>query len=109
MIGSLSDLNMTLRDNLPIDEVTKEAFHILGERGIVRAADEHSHKECTQKFRRSEAVSSSESEDVDVEDIKSPVKMVVVDGIVMGHAICAYPNCTSDLLNVCGGVYCALH
>jgi len=35
--------------------------------------------------------------------------MVVIDGIVMGHAICAYEGCTSGLLNACGGVYCALH
>lgn len=109
MVGSMSDLNLTLRDNLPINEVTKEALHILGEKGIIRAADGHSCKECTQKYRRNEASSSSESEDEDVDDIRSPVKMVVVDGIVIGHSICAYSNCTSDLLNAHGGVYCALH
>jgi hypothetical protein len=109
MIGSLSDLNLTLRDNLPIDEVTKEAFHVLGEGGIIRAADGHSCKECTQKYRRLEALSSSESEDEDVDNIRAPVKMVVVDGIVIGHSICAYTDCTSELLNARGGVYCALH
>jgi hypothetical protein len=109
MLGSMSDLNLTLRDNLPVEEVTKEAFHVLGERGIIRAADGHSCKECTQKYRTSETLSSSESEYDDVDNIRAPVKMVVVDGIVIGHAICAYPDCTSALLNAHGGVYCALH
>ena len=108
MIASLSDLNITLRDNLRIEEVTKEAFHILGESGIIRAADGHACKECAQKYRRSDAESSSEPEE-DVEEIIAPVKMVVVDGIVIGHSICAYTDCTSELSNARGGVYCALH
>ena len=109
MIGSLSNLNLTLRDNLPIEEVTKEAFHVLGEGGMIRAADGHSCTECTQKHRGSEALLDSGSEDEDAENIRSPVKMVVVDGIVTGHSICAYPDCASELLNSRGGVYCALH
>ncbi len=107
MIGSLSDTNLTLGDNLPIDEVTKEAFHILGEKGIIRAADGHACKECTQRYRHSEDDPIIESEDD--EDVGAYVNMVVVDGIVMGHSICAYPDCTSELSNTRGGVYCALH
>jgi len=41
--------------------------------------------------------------------IKTPVKMVVIDGIVMGHTHCAYENCTQDLANVRQGVFCATH
>ncbi|KAM6491941.1 hypothetical protein JOM56_012579 [Amanita muscaria] len=39
----------------------------------------------------------------------APVKMMVIDGIVMGHTHCAFDKCTSDLDNARGGVYCAFH
>jgi CxC5 like cysteine cluster associated with KDZ transposases/CxC6 like cysteine cluster associated with KDZ transposases len=109
MVGALSDTNLNLTDNLPIDEVTKEAFHVLGERGLVLAADGHTCKECTQRFRQSEDDPRIESEDEDEDDMRAYVHMVVVDGIVIGHSICAYPDCTSELSNARGGVYCALH
>jgi uncharacterized Zn finger protein (UPF0148 family) len=108
-IASLSNIDLTLKDNLSIDEVTKEAFHILGENGLVRAADGHACLECTQKYRGSDTQSSSDSSEDDIDSILAPVKMVVVDGIVMGHSMCAYPECGSELLNARGGVYCALH
>jgi hypothetical protein len=60
-----------------------------------------------------------------MDDDQGFVKMVVVDGIVMGHTVrlhlkcrnmtdindqyCAFANCTSDLVNARGGVYCAFH
>ncbi|KAF8325922.1 hypothetical protein F5887DRAFT_900465 [Amanita rubescens] len=109
MVGALSDTNLELRDNLPIDEVTKEAFHILGEGGSILAADGHTCKECTKRYRHSEDDQSNESEDEDEDDVRASVQMVVVDGIVMGHSICSYPDCTSELSNARGGVYCALH
>jgi hypothetical protein len=108
-IASLSNIDITLRDNLSIDEVAKEAFHILGENGIIRAADGHACQECTQKYRGSDTQSNSDSSEDDVDSIQTPVKMVVVDGIVMGHSICAYPECESELINARGGIYCALH
>ena len=37
------------------------------------------------------------------------VTMVVLDGIVFGPTHCAYDNCTADLENVRGEVFCALH
>jgi hypothetical protein len=39
----------------------------------------------------------------------SPVKMVVIDGVVMGPTHCAYDDCTQDLQNACGGVFCGFH
>ncbi|KAM6492665.1 hypothetical protein JOM56_012389 [Amanita muscaria] len=100
-VASASDFNLTLRENLAIEEVTKEAFQILGETGLVRAAEGHACNECSQPYRR--------SADDQTGDPNVPVKMVVVDGIVMGHLHCAYPECTLELLNARGGVYCALH
>jgi hypothetical protein len=40
---------------------------------------------------------------------KSPVKMVVMDGIVMGPIHCAAINCTADVLNARGEAFCATH
>jgi len=54
-------------------------------------------------------VNAAAAEGPRVEESMSPVKMVVVDGIVVGHTICAFHDCTSELVNACGGVYCAFH
>lgn len=40
---------------------------------------------------------------------KALVKMVVLDGIVMGPQHCAFENCTENLLNARGGVFCRNH
>ncbi|KAF8961232.1 hypothetical protein BDZ97DRAFT_1626317, partial [Flammula alnicola] len=39
----------------------------------------------------------------------APVKMVVLDGIVMGPTHCAFENCSSDLNNARGGAFCNFH
>ena len=39
----------------------------------------------------------------------SPVKMIVMDGIVMGPVHCAADNCSADVLNARGGAFCAAH
>jgi CxC5 like cysteine cluster associated with KDZ transposases len=51
-IAAVSDINLELQDGLAIDDVTRQAFSILGENGIIRAADQHACQECTQPFRR---------------------------------------------------------
>ncbi|KAF8868808.1 hypothetical protein CPB84DRAFT_1818953 [Gymnopilus junonius] len=43
------------------------------------------------------------------DDTKKFVKMVVLDGIVMGPTHCAYPNCTNDLSDARGGSLCDQH
>ena len=50
---------------------------------------------------------STDENDMDIDH--APVKMVVLDGIVMGPQHCAYGNCTSDLANARGGSFCAFH
>ena len=37
------------------------------------------------------------------------VKMVVMNGIVMGPQHCAFGDCTADLANTRGGVFCSIH
>ena len=41
--------------------------------------------------------------------VNSPVKMIVMDGIVMGPLHCAAINCTAELLNAHGEAFCATH
>jgi hypothetical protein len=133
-IAVSADMEISLRDNLAIDEITKEAFSILGENGVIRAADQHACSECTHEYigttsdntltagsdavvgvdedleqtPHSDLTSASTSEDVmDVD--KAPVKMVVVDGICFGPQHCAYENCSDDLINYRGAVFCAIH
>jgi hypothetical protein len=52
MIAAQSDLNLELWDGLAIEEVTKAAFEVLGENGIIRAADKHACSECTHVYKR---------------------------------------------------------
>ena len=39
----------------------------------------------------------------------TPVKLVVMDGVVMGPTHCAYSDCTYDLAQLKGGVLCVHH
>jgi hypothetical protein len=39
----------------------------------------------------------------------TPVKLVVMDGIVMGPTHCAYSDCTQDLTKLKGSVLCVHH
>ena len=49
-IAASADMKISLRDNLAINEITKEAFSILGENGVIRAADQHACSECTHEY-----------------------------------------------------------
>ena len=91
-IATASNLDLDLRNDLAIDEIPKEAFAILGEHGIIRAANCHECSECAQPYKQA----AEESND---DDDSSLVKMVVVDGIVVGPKHCAYENCTTELDN----------
>jgi hypothetical protein len=51
-IADASEINLELQDGLAIDDVTKQAFSVLGENGIIRAADQHTCQECTQPYKR---------------------------------------------------------
>ena len=128
-ISSTSGINLELKDGLPINEVTTEAFSLLGEAGMIRAADQHTCSECTQGYKAKSdliinedpaaivgvdenqrvpqlaeehiplqtlqtpagdtasdtSMRSPSADDIDVDH--SPVKMVVVDGIVMGTTV----------------------
>jgi hypothetical protein len=50
-IAALSEVDLVLQDGLAIDEVTKEAFAILGANGIIRVAGGHTCSECTHEYK----------------------------------------------------------
>ena len=138
-IAASAQINLELND----DEVIREAFNILGENGLIRAADQHSCIQCTQKYKATSDINNNtdpasvagvdenqavppivqtnsefssskfvqrENLETDiVENEPAPVKMVVLDGIVIGPQHCAFDNCTADLANTRGGVFCLVH
>jgi hypothetical protein len=69
-VASVSDYNLELADRLPIDEVTKQAFQVLGEDGIIRSAEGHSCSECTHKHK---------SEADRIPEVHDPAALVGVD------------------------------
>ena len=103
-IANDQDVHLELNENLPIYEVTKEAFNALGQNGVIYAANGHACPECAQPYR------SPENENLDDMEIDhADVTMRVVDGIVMGPTHCAFNKCESDLVNARGGSFCAIH
>ncbi|KAF8219232.1 hypothetical protein L208DRAFT_1342019, partial [Tricholoma matsutake] len=50
-IAAASNIDVELQDGLAIDDVTREAFELLGENGIICLADQHACEECTQSYK----------------------------------------------------------
>lgn len=105
MQATESKVNFTMEDSLPIDAVTKQAFQSLGNGGVIGGSMQHNCNECTQKYREQstsadgidpsaivgmEDVSVTSQAQANIIDNCAPVKMVVVDGIVMGHTVCLF-------------------
>jgi len=64
--------------NLPINDVIGAAFEALGEKGVIHLAKNHSCSECSKPYKRA---------DGQIVPNAAPVKMVVLDGIVMGPTV----------------------
>jgi hypothetical protein len=64
--------------NLPINDVIGEAFEALGENGLIHLARGHECSECSKPYKRT---------DGQIVPNAAPVKMVVLDGIVMGPTV----------------------
>jgi CxC5 like cysteine cluster associated with KDZ transposases len=97
-IAAASNHNLILSDNLKIDEVTKEAFDILGNNGLITAASNHSCSECTHEYKQTADTLPGEnvaqqaniqipSTNDDMEVDKAMMTMVVLDGIVIGPTV----------------------
>jgi len=132
-IASSSGVDLELEDGIALDQVTKQAFSILGDRGIIRAADNHHCSECTQTYKpQADSFSLFDSAatvgvdenalvpglDVNMEhieetpnslpvqpplatqsDTNADVRMVVVDGIVVGPSVCSFNHGTEISIN----------
>lgn len=149
-VAQSSGHTLELKDGLPIDDVTKHAFLSLGEKGVLRSAENHFCSDCTHDYKntadiitgddpaglvgidenqnvpvltgddaylavqdaaqaRLEAENAMDIDRTPSPSEASPVKMVVVDGVVMGPTHCAYYDCTQDLAKLKGGVLCIHH
>ena len=110
-ISAASYFHLELKDGLSIEDVTSEAFLHLGDNGFIQVAQEHACSECTQVYKRTaDTISDSIAEHQSTSEPEgAPVKMIVIDGIVMGPTHCAFDNCTADLDNYQGGAFCANH
>ena len=102
-IATTSNYELVLQDALAIDEVTKEAFAVLGNNGRITAADNHSRSECTHEYKATaDTIGTTQvaenapqemdetGSDSDMNVDKAMVTMCVVDGIVMGPTVCQY-------------------
>src|SRR6266567_9393382 len=69
--------------NLPINDVIGEAFEALGENGIICLAKEHECSECSKPYKQP---------DGQIVPNAAPVKMVVLDGIVMGPTVSSFSS-----------------
>ncbi|KAF8876467.1 hypothetical protein BD779DRAFT_1412368, partial [Infundibulicybe gibba] len=67
-IGSVSKINLELGDQLSIDEVTLEAFSILGQKGQIRPAHGHECAECTQPYKAQSEFIAQQDPAATVED-----------------------------------------
>jgi len=126
-----SDYDLVLLDKLGIDEVTKEAFSVLGNNSQIIAANHYSCTECSQEYKKTadtlndngpalasgsggnipqqaDILSASTSND-NMEVDKVMMTMAVLDSLVIGLTYCAYEDCTIALANAQGGVFCAFH
>ena len=94
-VAAASNYSLILPDNLGIEEVTKEAFFVLGHNGLISAASDHSCSECTHEYKQTAdtllshgPVENFSTNDENMEVDKPMVTMAVLDGIVMGPTVC---------------------
>ena len=107
-VASVSETNLILSPHATIYEVAREAFTYLGDGGIIRVADGHSCGECAQPYKKTADAIHHNNPTAVLEDNELPlpasvqqppassnsnanqslVKMVVLDGIVMGPTVC---------------------
>ena len=100
-ISAASSFHLELNVGLSIEDVTSEAFLHLGDNRFIQAAQERACSECTQVYKRTaDTISDSIAEHQSTSEPEgAPVKIIVIDGIVMGPTHCAFDNCTADLDN----------
>jgi hypothetical protein len=90
-VAADSSHSLELLDNLPISDVAEKAFDILGQNGTIHAAIPHSCSECAHPYKATvdinPPISPVDCMDIDEGPPSADVKMVVLDGIVMGPTV----------------------
>ena len=93
-VADASSYSLELLDNLPISDVAEKAFDILGQNGTIHAAIPHSCSECTHPYKASVDINPTvppvNEMDIDEDPPSADIKMVVLDGIVMGPTVSLY-------------------
>ena len=93
-VAAASSYSLELLDNLPISDVAEKAFDILGQSGTIYAAISHSCSECSHPYKESVDINPPSSPidgmDIDESPPSAEIKMVVLDGIVMGPTVSLY-------------------
>src|SRR5882724_12928127 len=51
MVAKSSGVTLEMENDIPIAQVTKQAFNQLGNNGIIKCAQNHSCSECTHKYK----------------------------------------------------------
>jgi len=83
-VASTSNTTFETEPNLAIDDLTQHAFAVLGKNGEIPGAREHSCSDCTKPFK--ETIQDTEPIPGAID-----VKMLTLDGCVMGPQICLLP------------------
>ena len=90
-VSAASSYSLELLDNLPVSDVAEKAFDILGQNGIFHAAIPHSCSECTHPYKATVDINPpiplEEGMNIDEAIPSADIKMVVLDGIVMGPTV----------------------
>jgi CxC5 like cysteine cluster associated with KDZ transposases len=79
-VASTDDVDFETPANLSIDDLTEKAFYELGNGGHMKVSKDHSCSECSKPFKESVT-------DTTIHPDAAPVKMAVLDGIVMGPTV----------------------
>ena len=90
-VAAASSYSLELLDNLPISDVAEKAFDILGQNGTIHAAIPHSCSECTHPYKATADINPPippvDGMVIDEDPPSEDIKMVVLDGIVMGPTV----------------------
>ncbi|TFK58131.1 hypothetical protein BDN72DRAFT_727969, partial [Pluteus cervinus] len=105
-VAAASQKTLILDDKIRIKDITQGAYELLGTNGIIAASTDHECSECSQPYKATPDVISG-----DPSELHAPVKMVVLDGVVMGPKRCAFGDgeCMEELSSARGGVFCHNH
>jgi hypothetical protein len=102
IIAAESNIDVELNYPLNIKEVTTQAFELLGEQGIIRAADQHACHECTQPYKKtSDAIMNDAAAVIGVDENRNvPLLAETADVPDQPHSFSLIINNSDDNMDV---------